>query len=111
MYSYMQLSKVGRETIGHHLENFVKSCTFGGLDCEIDKRQTNGYKRRVLNYISRTFETYFNPFYGDCFVFNFNSNESASESSVLPGPGYGLSLVLNLELEHYRTKAEAEGVR
>ena len=30
---------IDRMLVGHQLENFVKSCTFGGLECAIDDGQ------------------------------------------------------------------------
>ena len=44
MYAYMEFSEGDREYMGHRLENFIKSCSFGGLDCHIDDRLTKAAK-------------------------------------------------------------------
>ena len=33
---YMMLPMMVRMTAGHQLEDFIKSCTFGGLECNPD---------------------------------------------------------------------------
>ena len=33
---YNSLNISGRMTVGHQLTDFIKSCRFGGLECEID---------------------------------------------------------------------------
>ena len=33
---YMTGGREGRMKVGHQVEDFIKSCTFGGLECEID---------------------------------------------------------------------------
>merc|ERR1712012_238976 len=90
----MRVGMKGRMLVGHWLENFVKSCTFGGLECAID---------------DGTFSTWSSPIYGNCFMFNFNPN--SSKTVALPGPGYGLTLVLNLEQEHYGGITQTAGAR
>ena len=36
---YMYGGMEGRMKVGHQVKDFIKSCTFGGLECEMD----NGY--------------------------------------------------------------------
>ena len=35
---YMAISSDDQKQIGHQRENFIKSCTFGGLKCNVDNR-------------------------------------------------------------------------
>ena len=124
LYTYMSGGIGPRVSVGHQLQDFIKSCTFGGLECG------NGYfgifqhrwhychlsllyvceTKYEITKLFRSFETLPTPSYGNCFVFNFNAG-NPSLSTVLPGPGYGLSLVLNLEQEFYGGITEAAGAR
>ena len=36
--SYMTVSNENRIQIGHQLEDLIKSCNFGGLECNVDHR-------------------------------------------------------------------------
>lgn len=36
LHEYMQVPVYGRGLIGHQMKDFIKSCSFGGLDCPID---------------------------------------------------------------------------
>ena len=38
LYSYMMLSLDERKQIGHQRQDFIKGCTFGGLECTVDTR-------------------------------------------------------------------------
>ena len=33
---YMSVGIASRAFVGHQLNDFIKSCTFGGLECDID---------------------------------------------------------------------------
>ena len=46
---YMSLDMFGRMAVGHQLNNFIKSCSFGGLECNID----NGYSfNNITSFVS-----------------------------------------------------------
>ena len=36
--SYLSIHRDNRIQIGHQLRDFIKSCTFGGLQCSVDNR-------------------------------------------------------------------------
>ena len=36
LHEYMQVPVYGRGLIGHQMKDFIKSCSFGGLECPID---------------------------------------------------------------------------
>ena len=36
--SYLSIHRDNRIQIGHQLGDFIKSCTFGGLECTVDNR-------------------------------------------------------------------------
>ena len=41
MFSFVYMAIMNsstRQEIGHQLKDFIKSCTFGGYDCHVDKR-------------------------------------------------------------------------
>ena len=79
-----------KASIGHHIKDLVKECTFRGVDC----LASLGGEDSLMTYSS-----FLTPKFGNCFTI-YADQEMLGRSSMT-GAAYGLSLVLNIEQETY----------
>ena len=79
-----------KASIGHHIKDLVKECTFRGVDC----LASLGGEDSLMTYSS-----FLTPKFGNCFTI-YAEQEMLGRSSMT-GAAYGLSLVLNIEQETY----------
>ena len=79
-----------KASIGHHIKDLVKECTFRGVDC----LASLGGEDSLMSYSS-----FLTPKFGNCFTI-YAEQEMLGRSSMT-GAAYGLSLVLNIEQETY----------
>ena len=79
-----------KASIGHHIKDLVKECTFRGVDC----LASLGGEDSLMIYSS-----FLTPKFGNCFTI-YAEQEMLGRSSMT-GAAYGLSLVLNIEQETY----------
>lgn len=73
------------------IEDFIQSCTFNTLECNL----------------TSNFVQFVNPVMGACFSFNTNGENNALRS----GPLYGLRLLLNANYSEYLDSSDEGGVR
>ena len=79
-----------KASIGHHIKDLVKECTFRGVDC----LASLGGEDSLMTY-----SRFLTPKFGNCFTI-YAEQEMLGRSSMT-GAAYGLSLVLNIEQETY----------
>ena len=79
-----------KASIGHHIKDLVKECTFRGVDC----LASLGGEDSLMTY-----SRFLTPKFGNCFTI-YADQEMLGRSSMT-GAAYGLSLVLNIEQETY----------
>lgn len=73
------------------IENFIQSCTFNGIDCNI----------------TSDFIQFINPVLGACFSYN----SQATKNTIRSGPLYGLRILLNANFDEYMTSTDSGGMR
>ena len=79
-----------KASIGHHIKDLVKECTFRGVDC----LASLGGEDSLMTYSS-----FLTPKFGNCFT--IHAEQEMLGRSSMTGAAYGLSLVLNIEQETY----------
>ena len=79
-----------KASIGHHIKDLVKECTFRGVDC----LASLGGEDSLMTY-----SRFLTPKFGNCFT--IYAEEEMLGRSSMTGAAYGLSLVLNIEQETY----------
>ncbi|XP_028408123.1 degenerin deg-1-like [Dendronephthya gigantea] len=90
-------------SLGHEQQDFIKSCTWKGVDC-------------AKGNLSKFWTESWNYRYGNCFTFNDGVDEKEAPLRVLqsskPGPSQGLVLKLDIEENEYIGElTEEAGVR
>uniref|UniRef100_A0A1I7ZVU1 Degenerin-like protein unc-105 n=1 Tax=Steinernema glaseri TaxID=37863 RepID=A0A1I7ZVU1_9BILA len=92
MFAVQELDDSDKEAISYTKTEFITRCSFNGRECSIEE----------------DFDTYLDPFYGNCFTFNSNSSGMTSERA---GANYGLRFQVFVNLSDYLPTTESAGVR
>ena len=71
------LNETEKKKLSHSLEDMLGDCSFNDQPCSADD-----------------FTWYFDPYYGNCWMFNTGLNQSELKSNSLPGENYGLNVMM-----------------